>query len=276
MESKRLKFERLPAFLKAGVYYSTKLEATRKQSYYPRLFAFQLIMKAATQEYYAGQESSACRKFEEAYSIWRYFKSNNPKWANEGIDDTQLTEEEFQTKDEQENEWIRQHKIWSLQSICACLLKEENYVDALPVANEVLRLDPNNRVGLIRRAKAISKPVNASVEDYEQAIADLKKINSNEERILKEIKRLREQATLNRKRERQTYGKMFFRDSALRNEVDPPASQNATTSASDDKAPPPQVQKKPAKPIESITEYLEKKHPKPAPAPLSTADKEIA
>ena len=30
MESKRLKFERLPAFLKAGVYYSTKLEATRK------------------------------------------------------------------------------------------------------------------------------------------------------------------------------------------------------------------------------------------------------
>lgn len=120
-------------------------------------------------------------------------------------------------------------------------MKEENYVDALPVANEVLRLDPNNRVGLIRRAKAISKPVNASVEDYEQAIADLKKINSNEERILKEIKRLREQATLNRKRERQTYGKMFFRDSALRNEVDPPASQNATTSASDDKAPPPQV-----------------------------------
>ena len=57
-------------------------------------------------------------------------------------------------------------------------MKEENYVDALPVANEVLRLDPNNRVGLIRRAKAISMPVNASVEDYEQAIEDLEKINS--------------------------------------------------------------------------------------------------
>ena len=40
MEGRRRKFERLPAFLKAGVYYTTKLEATRKQSYYPRLFAF--------------------------------------------------------------------------------------------------------------------------------------------------------------------------------------------------------------------------------------------
>lgn len=47
MESRRRKFERLPAFLKAGVYYTTKLEAARKQSYFPRLFAFQLIMKSA-------------------------------------------------------------------------------------------------------------------------------------------------------------------------------------------------------------------------------------
>ena len=30
MESKRRKFERLPAFLKAGVYYTTKLEAVRQ------------------------------------------------------------------------------------------------------------------------------------------------------------------------------------------------------------------------------------------------------
>lgn len=33
-------------------------------------------------------------------------------------------------------------------------------------------------------------PVNASVEDFEQAIADLEKINSQEARILKEIERL--------------------------------------------------------------------------------------
>jgi len=44
---------------------------------------------------------------------------------------------------------------------------EENYKDALPAAEEILRLDPDNRLALIRRAKAISRPVNASVEDFE-------------------------------------------------------------------------------------------------------------
>ena len=100
MESRRRMFERLPAFLKAGVYYTTKLEAVRLQSYYPRLFAFQLVMKEANQQYFTGNSSSACRKYEEAYSMWRYFKSSNPKWNTEGIDDTQLTEEEWKGKDE--------------------------------------------------------------------------------------------------------------------------------------------------------------------------------
>ena len=88
MQGKRRKFERLPAFLKAGVYYTTKLEQVRKQSYYPRMFAWELIMKAANQEYHTGNVSSACRKYEEAYSCWRYFSSDNPNWNKEGIDDT--------------------------------------------------------------------------------------------------------------------------------------------------------------------------------------------
>ena len=65
MESRRRKFEKLPAFLKAGVYYTTKLECTRKQDYYPRLFAYELLMKTANREYYQGEVQSACRKYEE-------------------------------------------------------------------------------------------------------------------------------------------------------------------------------------------------------------------
>ena len=155
---------------------------------------------------------SACRKYEEAYSCWRYFKSSNPKWNTEGIDDTQLTEVEWEGANAQEAAWIKQHKLQSLQNIAACLLKEQNYTDALPVTNEILRLDPGNKIALWRRAKSISQPVNAGVEEYHQAIEDLKKINSQEKRILKEIERLQAQAKLNRSRERQTYGKMFFRN----------------------------------------------------------------
>ena len=94
MESRRRKFEKLPAFLKAGVYYTNKLECTRQQSYYPRYFAFEMIMKNANIEYIKKDYEAAARKYEEAYSCWRYFLSKNPNWNNEGIDDTQLTEAE--------------------------------------------------------------------------------------------------------------------------------------------------------------------------------------
>ena len=53
-------------------------------------------------------------------------------------------------------------------------------------------------------------PVNASVEDYKDAIKDLQATGSSKLRILKEIERLKEAAKLNRKRERNVYGKMFF------------------------------------------------------------------
>jgi hypothetical protein len=42
LESKRKKFEKLPMFLKAGVYYSTKLDVLRKQEYYLKLFHYQV------------------------------------------------------------------------------------------------------------------------------------------------------------------------------------------------------------------------------------------
>lgn len=51
LESKRRKFEKLPMFLKAGVYYSQKLEAIRDQDFYPKLFAFEIIKKEANAEF---------------------------------------------------------------------------------------------------------------------------------------------------------------------------------------------------------------------------------
>jgi hypothetical protein len=65
LESKRRKFEKLPMFLKAGVYYSQKLENVRKQDFFPKLFAFELIANEATQEYLNKNYDRACRKYEE-------------------------------------------------------------------------------------------------------------------------------------------------------------------------------------------------------------------
>ena len=92
----------------------------------------------------------------------------------------------------------------------ACNIKSQNYTDALPEVNEVLKLDPGNKVALYRRARVVSLPVNASVEDIKLALEDLQTIDSNEPRITKEIERLEKMAKINRKRERDTYSKMFF------------------------------------------------------------------
>lgn len=75
MDSLKRKFELLPAFLKAGVYYSTKLESVRHQSisYHQRLFSFELIMRNARIDFLNRNYESACRKYEEvtSYSEFR-------------------------------------------------------------------------------------------------------------------------------------------------------------------------------------------------------------
>ena len=156
------------------MYFSSKLEAVHEQKdYHARLFAFQLIMQCAKKEFAEGRANAACRKYEEAYSCWRYYKQEK------GGEEFGWREIVWRGASDAENEQVKSHMIQSLQNIVACNLKEQNYVDALPAANEVLRLDPENRVALIRRAKAISMPINASAADYEQAILDLEKLHAS-------------------------------------------------------------------------------------------------
>jgi tetratricopeptide (TPR) repeat protein len=214
LESRRRKFERLPAFLKAGVYYTNKLECTRQQAYFPRLFAFEAIMVAANKLYAKKEFESAARKYEEAYSCWRYFLSKNPNWANEGIDDTQLTEVEWLSANKWENDQVLKHKITVLLNISSCLMKVKNWQDAVACLNEILRLDPTNNTALYRRSKALSKPINSSVEDFKKAVKDLKALNSNEVRVLRRIAKLEQKIKHNSKCEQEVYSKMFTRTSA--------------------------------------------------------------
>ena len=71
LDNKRRKFELLPAFLKAGVYYSTKLEAVRHPDigYFQRFFSFDLIMRDAKSDYLNNNFESACRKYEEVTTL---------------------------------------------------------------------------------------------------------------------------------------------------------------------------------------------------------------
>jgi tetratricopeptide (TPR) repeat protein len=120
-------------------------------------------------DFYQKQFDSACRKYEEAYSIWHYYYTTNPKWNTEGIDDTHLFEVEWQGQNKDETEQALKHKIVCLLNITACNIKSKNYLDALPPVNQALTLDPNNQIALFRKAHAVSLPINSSVEDLMKA-----------------------------------------------------------------------------------------------------------
>jgi hypothetical protein len=66
LDQKKRKFEKLPTFLKAGLYYSNKLEVVRAQNdFHLKLFAFEIIRDEGAREFQAKNYDRACRKFEE-------------------------------------------------------------------------------------------------------------------------------------------------------------------------------------------------------------------
>lgn len=213
LESRRRKFEKLPMFLKAGVYYSNKLEHVRQQDFWPKVFAFDILKREANEEYLLGNYDRACRKYEEALSIFRYFTCFNPKWNEEGINDSQIQETEETGKTEFEKQEIRRMKILMFANIAACNLKTKDFETARSACEEVLKLDPYNIKALYRRARSLALPINSGVEDFRAALVDLKRlleIDPENMPALREVKRLQKLIEVNRKREKDTYGKMFF------------------------------------------------------------------
>lgn len=88
--------------MKAGLYYSNKLECVRSQrDFHVKCFAFDIIRAEGAREYRERNFERACRKFEEALSVFRYYVSFNPKWQEQGIDDDEIKEVDEQGS----NEW---------------------------------------------------------------------------------------------------------------------------------------------------------------------------
>ncbi|CDW73168.1 peptidyl-prolyl cis-trans isomerase d [Stylonychia lemnae] len=223
LESKRKKFEKLPMFLKAGVYYSTKLEAVRLQDFYPKIFSFEIIRNEANFEYLNQNYDRACRKFEEALSIFRYYICYNPKWQEEGINDNEIREVDEIGHNDYEKTQIRKLKLQMFLNIAACNIKTKDYETAVAACDEALRLDPYNTKALYRRARGQALPINSGVEDFRKALVDLRRVielDPNNKHSLREIKRLQGLIDINRKREKDTYGKMFTSQSSVSEYVD--------------------------------------------------------
>jgi len=97
-------------------------------------------------------------------------------------------------------------------NIASCCIKTKDFVSAVEACNETLKLDSHNKKGLYRKARALSLPLNAGVEEFQEALGELKKsweIDKEQKHVEREIKKLQRLITVNRKREHDTYGKMF-------------------------------------------------------------------
>jgi tetratricopeptide (TPR) repeat protein len=97
-------------------------------------------------------------------------------------------------------------------NIAACNIKTKDFETAVAACIEALKLDPYNVKALYRRARAVALPINAGVEDFRTAIVDLKRIvevDPSHAPAQRELRRLQNLVDVNRKREKDTYGKMF-------------------------------------------------------------------
>lgn len=52
--------------------------------------SYQLISKDANSEYLQKEPDRACRRYEEALGMFRYFEATHPDWQSKGIDDDKL------------------------------------------------------------------------------------------------------------------------------------------------------------------------------------------
>lgn len=126
-------------------------------------------------------------------------------------------------QEKHERQQIKKMKLMMFLNIAACNIKSKDFETAVAACDEALKLDPYNIKALYRRARARALPINSGVEDFRVALTDLKRVielDPNNKPSHKEIKRLQALIDVNRKREKDTYGKMFTSQSSVSEYVD--------------------------------------------------------
>jgi len=174
LNAKKRKFELMSSFMKAGVYYTKKLGTVRQQPYHLKKYVYDMIIREAQKDYSNKESDRACRKFEEAYSIWIYYHTTNPKWDTEGIDDDQIFLVEAKGDTVEQTQAIKQMRLTCLMNIATCNIKSAVFEEAAKACEDILKNDKTNIQALFRRSKTLSIPFNSGVPEYIKAIKDLK------------------------------------------------------------------------------------------------------
>ena len=98
----------------------------------------------ANAEFAQGHYDRACRRYEEALGIFRYYEATSADWHEKGIDDDHLRHVDTIGDTPEEEEMIKDVKLSCFQNIAACSIKTKSFDEAVLACGEVLKLDPSN------------------------------------------------------------------------------------------------------------------------------------
>lgn len=213
LNQKKKKFELLPEFSKASVYYTKKLKNARQQRFNQKLIVHELIKSQGLKQLDA---SRAIHKWEEALSLWIYYKCSNPKWQEDGIDDDEIElVDDFGLNPEQADK-IKSLKLNCYLNIAVCALKVKKFSEGIKACEESIKLDNKCVKAYYLRARCRVVDINSGVEDLNLAIEDFRAalvLNPDNKPIKNQLIQVQKTVALNKKREKDTYGKMFNKSS---------------------------------------------------------------
>lgn len=202
LDSKKRMFEKLPNFLKAGVYYNSRLENVRKQRFRQQVFVYELLKSKGAKEFKAGEVERALHRYEEALCIWRYYICSNPNWEKDGIDDDEIEPVEKSGDTPEEELLIKDFKLQSYLNIGVCSLKTKDYYNGVKSLEEALKLSPNSVKALYLRARCRITDINSGVDELKLAIQDLKAalvLEPNNKSIADQLNKVQKQVNVNHK-----------------------------------------------------------------------------
>jgi hypothetical protein len=139
-------FEDLPEFYKTGLYCWQMLENVHLQgNFYLKKSAYEVHKAIGIENIQKKNYDDANYSFCKSLAIFKYIKSKNRNWKNDGgIKDEELEFVEEQGNCIEETNEIIQMKISALLNIALCDLNMEKFEEVRSACNEVIKLDNKN------------------------------------------------------------------------------------------------------------------------------------
>ena len=211
---KRKIFEKLPLFLKAGLYYSNTHAEDRKRFFDEKQAFTDKLKESGNRLFQQGRYSEASHEYEKSLSIFLYVENRNANWKNEGIVDDDLTYVDDRGVSDIQSDAILSiilffyldQRLKILLNLAACYLKMKQYSDCMSACDYSLKIDPKSPKAYYRRARARIENINAEESDYELALQDLEEAghlsNGTDSEINNDIKLCQRELDQMRKRDR--------------------------------------------------------------------------